>query len=110
GTRFKTSSHGGGTVGRQLLAHQSAALVPSARAKVKIRFVTCMMCLYHAVFRARETAADARGGVETLPESCCVCRTEQRRPGGPQRAFWRAPGAASGTAPENLSSAFFWFF
>src|SRR2546428_11325783 len=28
-----------------------------------------MMCLYHAVFRARETAVDARGGAETSPQS-----------------------------------------
>src|SRR3989475_9996185 len=74
------------------------------------RISVCMMSLYHAVFRARETAVDARGGAETLPESCCLRQTEQHRSGGPQRAFWRASGAAGRTAPENLSSAFFVVF
>src|SRR2546428_9098015 len=42
-----------------------------------------MMCLYHAVFRARETAVDARAGAETSPG--VALRARERA-----AAFWRA--------------------
>src|SRR2546426_10738111 len=36
------------------------------------RISVFMMSLYHAVFRARETAVDVRGGAETSAKSRCV--------------------------------------
>src|SRR5438876_7475907 len=77
---------------------------------IEERISVFMTCLYHAVFRARETASDARGDARTSPESPRVREREQGPSGGPQRAFWRASGRATETAPENVSSFFSCFF
>src|SRR5204863_9837225 len=74
------------------------------------RPVLIMTCLYHAVFRARETGVGARGGARTSPESPCMSEREQGPSGGPLRAFWRTSGRTTESARENLSSFFSCFF
>src|SRR5438445_7896325 len=59
------------------------------------RPVLIMTCLYHAVFRAREAAVDARGGARTSPGVALHVRT---RAG----AFWRtAAGILAHVRPND---------
>src|SRR6266540_2087086 len=69
-----------------------------------------MMCLYHAVFRARETAVDARGDAETSPGGVACGRASSGVLAGRSGQSGARPAERATLLPKACQEFFFWFF